>query len=60
MAQDESNIKRLAPSDTEENRIRFKISPLSTLFLRLKGIVQIERFKQWLPFQTVLESTLTI
>ena len=32
--------------DTEENRIRFKILPLSHSIPSLEGIAQIERFKQ--------------
>ena len=45
--------------DTEENRIRFKIVPLSHSFPSPKGIVQIERFKQWLRSKRYSESTLT-
>jgi len=45
--------------DTEENRIRFKIAPLSHSIPSLEGIAQIERFKQWLRSKRYSESTLT-
>ena len=45
--------------DTEENRIRFKILPLSHSIPSLEGIAQIERFKQWLRSKRYSESTLT-
>ena len=34
--------------DTEENRIRFKIAPLSHSIPSSEGITQIEKFKQYL------------
>ncbi len=34
--------------DTEENRIRFKLTPLSHTIPSTEGIMQIEKFKQWL------------
>lgn len=34
--------------DTTENRARFKIEPLANLVPSAEGIVQIEKFKQWL------------
>ncbi|MFV8368025.1 hypothetical protein [Flavobacterium sp. LB2R40] len=38
--------------DTNENRIRFKLSPVSHSIPSAEGIEQIEKFKQW-AFQTL-------
>lgn len=45
--------------DTEENRLRFKIPPLSHSIPSPEGIAQIEKFKQWLRSKRYSESTLT-
>ena len=45
--------------DTEENRIRFKLTPLSHSIPSSEGIVQIEKFKQWLRSKRYSESTVT-
>jgi integrase/recombinase XerD len=45
--------------DTEENRIRFKLTPLSHSIPSSEGIAQIERFKQWLRSKRYSESTIT-
>ena len=45
--------------DTEENRIRFKIMPISQTIPSGEGIAQIEKFKQWLRSKRYSESTLT-
>ena len=45
--------------DTEENRIRFKLTPLSHTIPSSEGIVQIEKFKQWLRSKRYSESTIT-
>lgn len=44
--------------DTEENRIRFKIPPISHTNPSTEGIEQIEKFKQWLRSKRYSESTL--
>jgi integrase/recombinase XerD len=44
--------------DTEENRIRFKITPLSHTIPSPEAIVQIKKFKQWLLSKRYSESTL--
>ena len=44
--------------DTEENRIRFKIRPLSHGIPSSEGIAQIEKFKQWMRSKRYSESTL--
>lgn len=44
--------------DTEENRIRFKITPISHPIPSDEGIEQIEKFKQWLRSKRYSESTL--
>lgn len=44
--------------DTEENRIRFKITPLSHSLPSTEGIENIEKFKQWLRSKRYSESTL--
>ena len=45
--------------DTEENRIRFKIPALSYSFPSPEGIVQIEKFKQWMRSKRYSESTIS-
>lgn len=45
--------------DTEENRERFKIEPLKNSHPSAEGIVQIEKFKQWLRSKRYSESTIT-
>ncbi len=45
--------------DTEENRIRFKIVPLTCSWPSVEGIAQIEQFKQFLRSKRYSESTLT-
>ena len=45
--------------DTEENRIRFKIPPLSHSLPSEEGMAQIEKFKQWLRSKRYSESTIT-
>lgn len=45
--------------DTEENRERFKIKPLKNSHPSAEGIVQIEKFKQWLRSKRYSESTIT-
>ena len=45
--------------DTEENRIRFKLMPLSHSIPSSEGIEQIEKFKQWLRSKRYSESTIT-
>lgn len=45
--------------DTEENRVRFKITPLSHSIPSTEGIEQIEKFKQWLRSKRYSESTIT-
>ena len=45
--------------DTEENRIRFKLTPLSHTIPSSEGIAQIEKFKQWLRSKRYSESTIT-
>ena len=45
--------------DTEENRIRFKLMPLSHSIPSSEGIAQIEKFKQWLRSKRYSESTIT-
>lgn len=45
--------------DTEENRVRFKIPPVSYSFPSTEGIEQIEKFKQWLRSKRYSESTIT-
>ena len=45
--------------DTEENRIRFKLTPLSHSIPSSEGIAQIERFKQWMRSKRYSESTVT-
>jgi integrase/recombinase XerD len=45
--------------DTIENRVRFKIEPLTNSQPSAEGIVQIEKFKQWLRSKRYSESTIT-
>ena len=45
--------------DTEENRIRFKITPLSNSIPSAEGVEQIQKFKQWLRSKRYSESTIT-
>ncbi len=45
--------------DTEQNRIRFKIPPLSHIIPSAEGIEQIEKFKQWLRSKRYSENTIT-
>jgi integrase/recombinase XerD len=45
--------------DTEENRIRFKIAPVSYSLPSTEGIAQIEKFKQWMRSKRYSESTIT-
>jgi integrase/recombinase XerD len=45
--------------DTEENRIRFKLTPLSHTIPSSEGIAQIEKFKQWMRSKRYSESTIT-
>lgn len=44
--------------DTEENRIRFKLKPLSHSIPSSEGIEQIEKFKQWLQSKRYSQSTI--
>ena len=44
--------------DTTENRERFKIEPLANSLPSPEGIVQIEKFKQWLRSKRYSENTL--
>ena len=44
--------------DIEENRIRFRIAPLSHSLPSLEGIENIEKFKQWLRSKRYSESTI--
>jgi len=44
--------------DTEENRVRFKIPPVSYSLPSTEGIEQIEKFKQWLRSKRYSESTI--
>lgn len=45
--------------DTEENRERFKIAPLSYSLPSAEGIAKIEKFKQWMHSKRYAESTIT-
>jgi len=45
--------------DTEENRIRFRLTPLSHTIPSSEGITQIEKFKQYLRSKRYSESTIT-
>ena len=44
--------------DTIENRARFKLEPLANSLPSAEGIVQIEKFKQWLRSKRYSESTI--
>jgi integrase/recombinase XerD len=44
--------------DTIENRARFKLEPLANSMPSAEGIVQIEKFKQWLRSKRYSESTI--
>jgi integrase/recombinase XerD len=44
--------------DTEENRIRFRLTPISHNIPSSDGIEQIEKFKQWLRSKRYSESTI--
>lgn len=44
--------------DTEENRIRFKITPLSQTTPSEEAQVQIEKFKQWMRSKWYSKSTI--
>jgi integrase/recombinase XerD len=44
--------------DTEENRVRFKITPLSDTIPSQEAILQIEKFKQWMRSKRYSESTI--
>jgi len=45
--------------DTEENRVRFKLTPLSRTIPSSEGIEQIEKFKQYLRSKRYSESTIS-
>lgn len=45
--------------DTEENRVKFKLTPLSHTVPSIEGIAQIEKFKQYLRSKRYSESTIT-
>lgn len=45
--------------DTTENRERFKIEPLANSLPSAEGIVQIEKFKQWLRSKRYSENTIS-
>jgi len=45
--------------DTEENRIRFKLTPHSHSIPSSEGIAQMEKFKQWMRSKRYSESTVT-
>ena len=44
--------------DTDENRIRFKLALINSFLPSEEGIVQIEKFKQWMRSKRYSESTL--
>ena len=44
--------------DTDENRIRFKLAVISSFLPSEEGIVQIEKFKQWMRSKRYSESTI--
>lgn len=44
--------------DTEENRVRFNLSPHSQSLPSVEGMEQIEKFKQWLRSKRYSDSTL--
>jgi integrase/recombinase XerD len=45
--------------DSEENRIRFKIKPLSHSIPSAEGIAQIEKFKNWMRSKRYSDSTIS-
>ncbi|WP_026714131.1 site-specific tyrosine recombinase/integron integrase [Flavobacterium daejeonense] len=45
--------------DTEENRVRFKITPLSHTIPSEEAQVQIEKFKQWMRSKRYSENTIS-
>jgi integrase/recombinase XerD len=45
--------------DTEENRVKFNLSPHSHSLPSVEGMEQIEKFKQWLRSKRYSESTIT-
>lgn len=45
--------------DTEQNRVRFKLVPMSNFIPSEEGIAQIEKFKQWLRSKRYSQSTVT-
>ena len=45
--------------DTEENRVRFNLSPHSHSLPSVEGMDQIEKFKQWLRSKRYSDSTIT-
>lgn len=45
--------------DTEENRVRFKITPISYTIPSEEAQVQIEKFKQWMRSKRYSENTIT-
>lgn len=44
--------------DTEKNRIRFRIAPITNKLPSEEGIAQIEKFKQWMRSKRYSESTI--
>ncbi|GEL12116.1 Site-specific recombinase XerD [Flavobacterium glycines] len=45
--------------DTEENRVRFKITPISQTIPSEEAQIQIEKFKQWMRSKRYSENTIT-
>lgn len=45
--------------DTEENRVRFKITPISHTIPSEEAQIQIEKFKQWMRSKRYSENTIT-
>jgi integrase/recombinase XerD len=45
--------------DTDENRLRFKLPLIADLLPSEEGIIQIEKFKQWLRSKRYSESTIS-
>jgi integrase/recombinase XerD len=45
--------------DTEENRVRFKITPLAHTIPSEEALVQMAKFKQWMRSKRYSESTIT-
>ena len=44
--------------DTEENRVKFKLATASSLLPSEEGIIQIEKFQQWLRSKRYSERTI--